>query len=80
LKEVKNMPSKQMELYTKLTEETTGKVATYNDFQKQIEQIKADSARRIKSFKQDMKNLAKQIELNNKTLKSQSQPEVKFEE
>jgi hypothetical protein len=74
------MPSKQMELYTKLTEETTGKVATYKDFEKQIEQIKADSARRIKSFKQDMKNLAKQIELNNKTLKSQGQPIVPFGE
>lgn len=73
------MPSKQMEFYTKLTEETNGKVATYKDFQKQIENIQADSARRIKSLKSDMKDVAKQILMNNKQLKKNSQPEVAFE-
>jgi hypothetical protein len=72
------MPSKQMELYTKLTEETIGKVATYKDLQKQIDQIKIDSARRIKSLILDMKFTAKQIDLNNKQLESAKQPIVEF--
>lgn len=72
------MASKQQELYTKLTEETKGKVETYKEFAKSIENIKLDSAKRIKSFKMDMKSLAKQIDLNNKSLKSQGQPIVEF--
>lgn len=67
-----------MELYTKLTEETIGKVATYKDLQKQIDQIKIDSARRIKSLILDMKFTAKQIDLNNKQLESAKQPIVEF--
>jgi hypothetical protein len=74
------MASKQMEFYTKLTEETNGKVATYHEFEKQIENIKQDSERRIKSFKVDMKALAKQIELNNKSLANNGQPTVEFKE
>lgn len=73
------MASKQMEYYTKLAEETNGKVATYNDFGKQIETIKADAKRRIKSLMLDMKFAAKQIELNNEQLMSAGQPVVKFE-
>jgi predicted patatin/cPLA2 family phospholipase len=72
------MPSKQQEYYNKLTVETTDKVATYKDFQRQIENIKADSARRIKSFQNDMKLISKQIELNNKQLKDNGQPIVEF--
>ena len=74
------MPSKQMEQYIKETQEANDKIATYKDFQKQCEQIKNDSAKRIKSFKQDMKSLAKQILEINKHLKSQNQPIVEFKE
>jgi arsenate reductase-like glutaredoxin family protein len=72
------MASKQMEHYTAQTLKAQELVKAYNEFGKSIENLKASTARQIKSYKSDMKFNSEEIELINKQLKSAGQPLVEF--
>ncbi len=72
------MASKQMEHYTAQTLKAQELVKAYNEFAKLIENLKASTAKQIKSYKSDMKFNASEISLINKQLKSAGQPEVSF--
>lgn len=73
------MPSKQQEFYDQLRQETETKVQTYREFQEQVEQIKASSAKKIDALKVDMKFISRQIESNNQMLGIQGLETVKFD-
>ncbi len=62
------MSEKQQEFYTQLRQETEVKVASYKDFEKQMQEAK-----------DAMKFLAKQIEANNQMLQLQGLEPVKFD-
>ncbi len=72
------MPSKQQGFYNQLKLETEGKVLTYQDFAKQIDQIRSSAKQRIKDLHADMKFITKQIKSNNELLKAQGQEIVEF--